>query len=74
MCDGPLNLVYLGVLFNSSKLPTLCGLPEPAIQAKDQAPFRETVLGWVRDHPESKQEDTLFLGRDHAQAIFACGK
>ena len=74
MCDAPLNLVYLGTLFSSEGKPKLCGLPEPAVQAKEQAPFREKMLGWLRDHPEVRQEDALFLGRDHANEIFACQK
>jgi len=74
MCDAPLNLVYLGTLFSSAGKPKLCGFPEPAVQAKDQGPFRETVLSWVRDHPDVKQEAALFLGRDHANEIFACNK
>ena len=72
-CDLPFGILYSGALAASTKdTPMFCGLPRSEDREKDVAEFKERLLAWFRDHPETRDEHLAKASRDAVKAVFAC--
>jgi hypothetical protein len=72
-CDLPFGILYsVAAAATVNDSPMFCGLPRSGDAEKDRAAFKEKLLAWFRDHPETRDEHLAPAGRAAVRVIFAC--